>query len=238
MVDASDLTFHFSIGVAAFFSPCGLPMLPAYLAYYLPTSEETPRGLRSALLRGLGAGAVAALGAFAILMAVGALALWIGTPFKERVSDFELVGGAIVLTLGVLMLLGRAPALKVPLSPSRARNAIAIFGFGALYAGVAASCVAPLLILVLVRSFAAPTFGEGVMLVGAYAAGLATLLLAMTVLVATAQVAIVTRMKRVLPHIEKASGVLLVLAGSYIILYWAGLRYGFPVPALPGPGWP
>lgn len=238
MVDASDLAFHFSIGVAAFFSPCGFPMLPAYLAYYLPQAEEAPRGLRSALARGASAGALAALGAFLVLLTIGGLALWIGTPFKERVSDIELLGGIIVLTLGVLMLTGRGPSVKVPLSPSRARNAFAIFGFGALYAGVAASCVAPLLIFVLFRSFAAPTFVDGFLLMGAYAAGLASLLLTVTILVATAQTAIVARMKRVLPYVERGAGVVMVFVGAYLIVYWAGLQYGFYVPALPVPSLP
>lgn len=235
MVDAAELSFHFSIGVAAFFSPCGFPMLPAYLAYYLPAAEETPRGLRSALARGLGAGALVALGAFALLLAVGALAVWIGAPFKERVVHIELLGGLLVAGLGIATLLGRGPSLKVPLSPSRARNAFALVAFGALYAGVAASCVAPLLIYVLFRAFAATTVVDGFLLVGAYAAGLATLLLAATLLVATAQNALLARMKRVLPYVERASGVVLIVVGAYLVLYWASLQYGFYVPSLPTP---
>lgn len=238
MTDAATLSFHFSLGVVAFFSPCGFPMLPAYLAYYLQAEADEARPLRATLLRGIGAGSLAAAGAFGLLLAIGGLAVALGAPFKERVSDLELVGGLIVLTLGVLTLMGRGPSFKVGLSPSKTRSALSLVGFGALYAGVAASCVAPLLIYVMFAAAAAPTLAEGFLLVGAYAAGMAVLLLVVTLLVATARNAVVARMRAALPYIERVAGGILVLVGFYLVWYWAGLKYGFYVPQFPQPSLP
>lgn len=241
MADAALLAYCFSLGAAAFFSPCGFPMLPAYLAYYLPRDgddgEEGARGARRgalpSLLRGLGGGALAGLGAVVVLGAVGAAALLLGAPFKERVILLELAGGLLVVGLGVATLLGRGPSVTLALRPSRKRDALGILLFGALYAGVAAGCVAPLLLAVLVIALRAPAPLDGALYVGAYALGLALLLVVATVLVALAQDALVAKMRRALPRIQKASGILLVLAGLYLVYYWASVQYGLPAP----PSW-
>lgn len=220
--DLSLLLFNFTLGAVAFFSPCGFPMLPAYLAYYLPREGEgvDPRP-GAALARGLGGGALAALGAFLVLTVIGVAAAWIGPPFKERVLHLELVGGLVVLGLGILVLMGKGPSMKLSLRPSTRRGALGIFSFGALYAGVAASCVAPLYLSVLFQALAAPTVLDGAMRVGAYALGLASLLVLVTVLVTTSQHHAVRALKRILPHVERVSGVVLVAVGLYLIAYWA-----------------
>jgi cytochrome c biogenesis protein CcdA len=195
-------------------------MLPAYLAYYLPRDGDAPPGLGRGLLRGLGGGALAALGAFAVVAAVGGLAALLGAPFKARVADLELVGALVVLALGVLTLAGKGPSLRIGLRPSQRRSAWALAGFGALYAAVAASCVAPPFLALLVQAFSAPSLVDGGLLVLAYAAGLCGLLLAVTVLVATAQETVVRGLKRAMPFVERASGVVLVLVGIYLLWYW------------------
>lgn len=219
MPDVALLGFSFLLGAQAFFSPCGFPMLPAYLAYYLPRGPEAPRGL--GLARGFAGGAWAALGAFAVLGVVGGLAVALGAPFKDRVADLELVGGLVVLALGAAVLVGRAPSFAVGLTPSRSRGARGLVAFGALYALVAASCVAPIFLAVLIEAFAATTLVDGALLVLAYAAGLASCLVAVTILVATAQQAALARIRRALPFLERASGVVLCLVGLYLIGYWA-----------------
>ncbi|MEA3200027.1 MAG: cytochrome c-type biosis protein [Thermoplasmata archaeon] len=219
-MDVPLLAFSFLLGANAFFSPCGFPMLPAYLAYYLPRGGTGPHTPLRGLARGLAGGALAALGAVAVLGAVGLLAATLGAPFKARVADLELVGGLVTLALGILTLAGRGPAFAVALQPARARSAWALVGFGALYAAVAASCVAPLLLSVLVQAFVAPTLLEGALVVLAYAAGLALLLVAATVLVALAQETVLRAMRRALPWIARASGVILVLVGLYVLWYW------------------
>lgn len=235
MADPAILSFNFALGIGAFFSPCGFPMLPAYLAYYLPQADGARPGIARALGRGLAGGALAATGAFALLLAVGALAVTLGTPFKTRVVHLELVGGLLVATMGALLLAGRGPSVRVPLAPARARGALGLVAFGALYAAVAAGCVAPLLLAALSQAFVAPTFLDGLLIAGAYAAGLAVMLMAATLLVATAQDALVRRMKSVLPYVERAAGGILLVVGAYLVLYWAGLQFGFYVPALPVP---
>lgn len=236
MVDAALLAYSFTLGLFAFFSPCGLPMLPAYVAYYLPRGLGEPPGLARAALRGLGAGLLAALGALVVLFAIGGLALVLGAPFKARVVLLELVGGIVLVTLGALMIAGRGPSLSLGLAPAKGRGALALVGFGALYAATASACAAPVLLGVLFPAFASASLAEGLLQVLAYASGLALLLALASVLVATSQVRLVAAMRRVVPHVEKAMGTLLVAAGVYLAWYWAAVDLGLPAPpALPAP---
>lgn len=220
MADAALLASNFVLGVLAFFSPCGLPMLPAYLAYYLTREGES----RTTAIRGLAGGLLASLGAFAVLAVVGVLAMAIGAPFKERVIWLELVGGIVVLALGVLVLLGRGPSVRFALQPSTRRGAWGLVSFGALYAGVAASCVAPLFITMLVIAGEAGG-ADAALLVGAYAFGFASLLTGVTVLVATARHGAVAWLKKAIPRAERAGGIVLVAVGLYLIWYWARVAF-------------
>lgn len=221
MAEPGLLLFTLTLGALAFFSPCGFPMLPAYVAYYLPRAGESRAPLPRAILRGLGGGALAAAGALAVLAAIGGAAVALGAPFKERVLLLELVGGLVVVALGALVLSGKGPSFRVPLRPARRQDALGLFAFGALYAGTAAGCVAPVFLFVLFSAAAAPTPVDGAIQVGAYAVGLGGMLVALTVLVATAQETFVRGMRRVLPHVERLSGIALILVGLYLVAYWA-----------------
>lgn len=223
-MDPSLLAFNFSLGALAFFSPCGFPMLPAYLSYYL-TRGDAPASVPRALARGLGGGLVAALGAVVILSAIALLAVALGAPFKSRVLWLELVGGLVLIGLGLAMLAGRGPRATFALRPSTKRGAIGLFAFGALYAMVAASCVAPLLIGAVAVALQEPTPIARAAAIFAYAAGMGTLLVAVTVLVSTAQARVLAVLKRILPHVERVGGVVLVLAGLYLLVYWANVAF-------------
>lgn len=236
MVEPGLLAYDFTLGLFAFFAPCGSAMLPAYLAYYLPrgNGEHAPP-IATRIAQGLAGGVLAALGAFLVLLAIGALAVTLGAPFKENVLWLELFGGIVVIVLGTLMILGRGPSLKLPVRASQKKGALSLIGFGALYAATASSCVAAVFLAVLIPAFSAPIV-DGILQVGAYALGLSVVLLAASVLVALSQGALVRAMRRVVPHIEKASGALLVAAGLYLVWYWAAAQYGFPAPpSLPTP---
>lgn len=222
MAEPGLLLFTLTLGALAFFSPCGFPMLPAYVAYYLPRAEGASGVLARDAARGLAGGALAALGAFGVIAGIGILARVAGAPFKAQVVHLELVGGIVVLTLGILTLAGQGPSFRFALQPSRRRGALGILVFGALYAIAGASCVAPLFIGVLVVAQEA-AFLDGVLVVLSYALGFSILLVAATVAVTTAQARVLSAMRRVLPHVERLSGLILVAVGLWLILYWASV---------------
>lgn len=236
MVDPGLLAYDLTLGLFAFFAPCGSAMLPAYMAYYMPQGAEgstAPVPVR--LARGLAAGLLAGVGAFTVIFIIGALAVSIGAPFKDKVIWLELVGGIVVIVLGSLMVLGRGPSLKLPLRASQRRGALSLVGFGALYAATASSCVAAVFVVVLIPAFQG-TFLDGLLQVGAYALGLSVVLVVASVVVALSQATLVRAMRRIVPHVERVTGSLMIAAGLYLVWYWAAVELGVPAPpSLPAP---
>jgi len=222
VVDASLVSLAFGLGFATFFSPCGLPMLPAYIAYYLPRGDDATRvGPARAAARGLGAGVIAAAGAVLVLGLIIGGAFALGAPFKRNIIHFEAVGGLILLVLGVLILTGKGPSFTLPVTPSQKKGAAGLFSFGALYAGVGASCSGPIIIGAVTLFLAQDALADTLALAGAFVAGFVGIFVGITVLIATSQDTLVTRIRRLIPHIERITGVVLVLVGSYLLYYWA-----------------
>lgn len=229
MVDYAILAFNFSAGLLAFLSPCGLPMLPAFVAYYLGSDEQAEAARRRSTLanvaRGLLGGALVGLGAFLALSTVGALAVLVGGPFKERVVWIELFGGLLVMGLGIAMLLGKEVTITPRFRATGSRGLASLALFGALYAAVGAGCVAATLIGAMVDAIAAPTRFEGFLRVGAYAAGVAIPLLLLTLTVSITGTGLVRKLNAILPYVKRVSGVVLVAAGLYLVWYWYRVEF-------------
>ncbi|HWG89294.1 MAG TPA: redoxin domain-containing protein [Candidatus Thermoplasmatota archaeon] len=222
------LVFAFNAGVLTFFSPCGFPMLPAYIAYYLNLRDGEGGFTARSLGRGLLGGAAAGLGALSVIAAVAALAVAAGNLVTDHVLLLELLGGLFLVGMGAAYLLDKGPSFTVPAKPSARRGYLSLVGFGALYAAVAAGCVAPLLVGILVPALASTTAAGALGVFAAYAAGMVGLLVGLTVVLATTRGLLVNRLKRVLPYVKRAGGAIMIAVGAYLVGYWWSLQPYWP----------
>lgn len=200
--------FAFGAGVATFFSPCAYPLLPGYVGYYASRAdvdEERPVG--GALLRGVAAGA----GVLAVFGALAAVAVAVGQAGFERLVLFEPVVGALLVGFGLLVLLDRAPSIRVAL-PERRTSVLGFGLFGAVYALAAAGCVVPIVLAVFLRAIAAPP-GEAALVVGAYAGGVSLLMVAATVATGVGVAAGTARLVGYGALLERLAGAVMVVAG-------------------------
>jgi len=94
-----------------------------------------------------------------------------------------------------------------------------MFLFGISYAVASLSCTIPVFLIVVTGAFAQGEPFEGLVVFAAYAAGMAIVLIALTVALALARQGLVTRLRRLLPYITRISGGLLVLAGIFLTYY-------------------
>ena len=237
------LSFPFSLGMVAAFNPCGFAMLPTYLSYFLglESGDETaddPAALLRNVVRALIVGAVLTLGFMAVFGTVGLLVETVvnqGTIF-ERVPYFTVAFGVLVIPLGIAMLFGFNPVLRLPKmnKGTGSRELPSIFMFGVSYAVVSLSCTAPLFLTQVVGSFtdSSTTTGgvvesrsylervvEGSTSFLAYGAGMGAVILFLTLSLAMARSNVARNLRQVLPWVNRGSGVLLVLAGVYLIIY-------------------
>lgn len=203
-------------GAAATLNPCGIAMLPAYVAYYLGGSEDS--GAQP--LKGLEAGVLLAAGVLVIFTAMGAVIAGAGTVAARAIPWLALVVGIGLLVLGVATLLGRRPSLVVPGAhrAPRDRTAGSFFVFGTGYGLASLGCTLPIFMIV-VSSVLSADFLSGLLAFGAYGLGMGSVLVAISLAVATGKAALVQWLRAAGPALVYVGGVGLLIAGSYLIYY-------------------
>jgi cytochrome c-type biogenesis protein len=208
-----------SAGVLSFLSPCVLPLVPSYMAFItgmslddLEEGIERGRVFRTALLFTLG---------FSIVfMILGASASFLGQFLKSYELWVARVGGVILIVLGLHLVglfritpLLREKRMHVSGTPVGALGAI---GVGMAFGAGWTPCIGPVLGGILTYATVQETFWSGVGLLGVYSAGLAIPFL-LSAVALDRFLSAFKRIRRFLPMIQIASGVLLVLLGLLLV---------------------
>lgn len=225
------LATAFPLGMLAAVNPCAFPLLPAYLARFSgvgnPRAKVADR-VRKSLLDG----AAMTAGFVGVFAAIGASASLVLRPVLAVVPGALLVLGAALVAAAVLTLVGRAPALRLPLLrlPSGTGPSAAL-GFGIVYGVASLGCALPLFAAAVGE--AATTAGWlGVVIADlAYALGMGLLVTAVGMIVAGLGAAASRRMA---PFRRTAPLLGAVLTGATgIAIGFVGLRdLGVPAPPL------
>lgn len=234
------LAFAFTAGVFTFFAPCAYPLLPGYVSYYLGrttaggtqlpdggTGTVDPRATAAVadrVARAVGVSLLVSAGFVLVYGVLAALVTTLGTRWLAGVSVLELVVGSLLVVLGGAMAAGWEPPTPTVRLPARRRSAWGYLGFGVLYGAAAAGCTAPLFIGVALEALSVGP-GVGVLVFGAYAAGMSVLMVGVTVGTALGRDAVLARVTGRLDRLHRASGVLLVAAGL-VQLYLFLFRFG------------
>lgn len=176
---ALGFTTAFVAGVVSFLSPCVLPLVPAYVSYvagqplHIPQSRFGGRHRMAAVMLS----AFFVLGFSTVFVALGASATALGQLMLRYRYEANLVGGAIVILFG-LLLLGLSRPMRWFEGDYRFHPRLAgghpaaayvlglAFGFGWT------PCIGPILGAILTVSAAQTSISSGVALLAFYAGGL------------------------------------------------------------------
>jgi len=103
---AIGLTAAFAAGMISFLSPCVLPLVPAYVSYVAGQSHSALERRRDAhqRLAALALSSVFVLGFGVVFVALGAGASALGGLLLRYRYEANLIGGAVVIVFGVLMI--------------------------------------------------------------------------------------------------------------------------------------
>jgi cytochrome c-type biogenesis protein len=221
MIDV-ELAYPFSLGLVAAFNPCGFAMLPTYLAYFI--TEDSADGDRAtSTLRALMVGLIITASFVLVFGLIGIVTRNIITTgaIEERLPWVTLGTGILLVPLGVAMLAGYEPRLNLPRLDrgGRSRNLGSVFVFGISFAIVSFGCTAPLFLSTITTSFTDQGFVEGVGQFLAYALGMGSVVLFLTLSISMARGSVADTMRSALPYINRISGGLLVLAGVYLVSF-------------------
>lgn len=215
------LALAFGAGMLAPVNPCGFAVLPAVLAY-TATDQTAPAGFAARIGAGLRSGVVLAVG-FAGTFTVlgGAIALGLRSLIHAVPWAAAIVGGFLTM-IGLVMLAGRAIPIRLPAHGSnRIRpGTLGMLAYGVGYAVASASCSMAILLSVISQALATANLSGVLVVFAVYAAGSATLLLALALFAAFANTLITRTLRRLLPHLTRITGAILAASGAYLLYFW------------------
>lgn len=220
------LSFAFSVGWFAALNPCGFAMLPAYTAYLLGREGGETHAPRS-VLAGIGGGVAMTFGVVLVLAGVGGMISAVGTAIARFFPWFNILVGLAIAALGIAMLVWKhftldLAFLKVSLPTPGTRFGGSLgpfFLFGAGFGIASLGCTLPLFLIVVTQALAAGGAFRSLAVFVAYALGMGSILLGLSVVVAIGKEALVRYLDPISRQLRWVSAVGLVVAGSYLIYY-------------------
>jgi cytochrome c-type biogenesis protein len=214
-------------GLISFFSPCILPLVPAFMAFVTGVSlDELKTMSRFQRLLRVGPRALAFVaGLGAVFVALGATATTAGRAISIHFDKLAVAAGLLLIALGLHMLgLLRLPLLMREwrlgdrLKPDGVIGAFIVglaFGFGWT------PCVGPVLAAILLAASQQASAGEGALLLLAYAAGMGVPFLLVAAFLAEAA----GTFSSLSSHAwlaEKIAGTVILITGILIASGWMG----------------
>ncbi len=209
-----DYLLTFLEGIVTFISPCLLPLLPLYLAYFAGdaalASATQQRNTRATLVGVLGF----ALGFSVVFCILGAFAGSLGSLLVRYGRVLNIICGAIVVTLG----LGYLGVLQLPMLHHGTMQTVKPHGFlrsiafGLVFAISWTPCVGTFLAAALGLAANSASAAHGVLLLLCYSLGLG-LPFALSALLLDQLGNAFSWVKQHFDIIERVSGVLLIIMG-------------------------
>lgn len=220
-------------GLVSFFSPCVLPVVPAYFSFLVGTSIDGQISRRVLIIRSL----FFVLGFSAIFMLLGVSASAAGQLIGSYRPLLMRIGGAIVILFGLHMLgVVKIPWLmmekRVHFESGQAAGGGRAFLLGLSFAAGWTPCIGPVLSSILfLAGSGGPAWGS--LLLGVYSLGMAVPFLLFALLAEKAVVWIRSN-GRVVKYVQWVGGGIMVLLGITLLLGWLG-RVSAYLPVIPLP---
>jgi cytochrome c-type biogenesis protein len=220
------VTLAFGAGLLATVNPCGFALLPSFLSFYLGADEDTtaPAGTLARARQGFAVGLVLS-GAFSGVFIVTGLVVTAGLrSVLDALPWIAFAVGLALIVVGAAMVAGRrvslltAARLQPGVGHRTGYTRVAAFGVG--YALASLSCTLAVFLVVVSQALTVSGVAQTLAVFGAYAAGSASVLLALSVSAALAKGALARAVKRFTPIVNRLAGALLVVSGLYLVGYW------------------
>jgi cytochrome c-type biogenesis protein len=214
------LAYAFTAGLVAAVNPCGFPMLPAYLSWFIGTDrDDTDTAAR--VLRALGSALAVSLGFLAVFSILGVpINAGVGSIYRWM-PWLTIVVGVALAGLGVAMLGGFSLKVALPHLDrvGKDRGFASMVLFGVSYAIASLSCTLPIFLVVVSGTIERENLASGLVAFVAYSAGMSAVLMVLSLALALARDGMVRRLRSLLQYTDRIAGGLLVLVGIYLVYY-------------------
>ena len=220
--------YAFGAGMVTTVSPCGIAMLPAYVSLYLGDEKEDFED-KSSLWRGTRALAISGVVtlSFVVFFGVMGAILSVGGQFLINVIPWiaVLIGVALIV-MGIYLIRGGHVYTNLParlahrlsnLGGSRIKGFLV---FGIAYGIAALSCTLPIFLAVVASALVMKGFTSGLLQFISFALGMGFVITIVTIGSALFKETVNRWLHRLVPVIARLNGLLLILAGGYILYFW------------------
>ncbi len=215
MTDSVGILVALMAGILSFLSPCVLPLVPSYLSFVTGMSlEDLQDGVdrKATFIHSL----LFVAGFSIIFITLGASASFLGVFLRVYEVWIARIGGVLIIILGLHLTgifritpLMRERRVHVNDKPV---GYIGTLGVGAAFGAGWTPCIGPVLGAILTLAGTQDTVWLGVLLLSVYSLGLAIPFL-ISALALDLFLGAFSKFRRLLPIVEKASGVMLIILG-------------------------
>jgi cytochrome c-type biogenesis protein len=211
----------FVAGLLSFFSPCILPLIPAYFTFITGfTLDELTNAGTSIRNKVILSTLAYVMGFSVVFILLGASASFLGNVIQAYSDYIRIAGGILIILLGIhLTGLFRFGVLDFEKRIHLNKKPVHILG--SFFVGMAfgagwSPCIGPLLGSILVIAGNQETVLEGMLLLSTYSAGLAIPFIIFSIFINFILI-ILNKARKVLKYINMAAGILLILMGIALI---------------------
>jgi len=218
MIDSTVVSLSFFAGIAMFFNPCGIALLPAYISFLLGQKEEDASKIKRAI-RGFQIGAVVSAGILSVFVGTGVLISLLGNFLAPYAFWLGTITGLALIVLGVLMFAGKAFTINLPHNFKAKSSLGKFYVFGVGYAIGGISCTLPVFLLVAFNALGGGSFIAGFVNFLAFSLGTVLLMLAVTTMTAISKSFVERWIVSRMTVIYKLSSLVIIGAGIYLIYF-------------------
>jgi cytochrome c biogenesis protein CcdA len=184
--------------------------------------SDTHRGALTALGRAVAATIAMAFGFIVVFGVFGLLTIAAASTVQRYLPYATVAIGIGLVALGFWLTIGRQLTMSGRLPHARwapTARVGSMFGYGVSYAVASLSCTVGPFLAATGTAVRSGSTTDVALVYFAYACGFALIIGALAVAAAMASSAVVDRMRRIVPHFNRISGVLLLVVGLYVAYY-------------------
>lgn len=209
-------------GVMSFFSPCVLPLLPAFFTFITGyTLEELTSERDSEIIKKAFSYTIAyTLGFSTVFILMGASASLLGGYISSHAGLIRIIGGIVIIILGIHMT-GIVPIKLLHMEKrfhlsDNPVHILETFIIGMAFAAGWSPCIGPFLASTLIVASSEGTALQGIKLLAVYSAGLAIPFLIISLFI-NLVLTFMRRASKILRYVNVVAGIILVLTGVVLV---------------------
>jgi cytochrome c-type biogenesis protein len=212
----------FVAGLLSFFSPCILPLIPAYFTFITGFSLEELTGSHTAEIRKkvVLSTMLYVLGFSLVFILMGASASYLGGVIFKFKDWIRIIGGVLIILLGIhltglIRFRGLDFEKRIHLD-RKPLHCCGTFIIGMAFGAGWSPCIGPLLGSILILAGSQETVWQGVLLLGVYSLGLAIPFVLLSIFI-NFLLAFIKKANRFLRYANIVAGALLIVVGLLLV---------------------